>query len=147
MPCLKWHPDIPKRPEMLLLLHPPAAAHPSPLYRITGGLPSRFHLTRLRIHSTASRTPVPFNALTGSTRLSRTPPPFSPSKTGRTSPSLIRTVSTQSSRSCLLAKTRMGTPTMDEDASTDSSTNLHSARRPVTVSSSRSPGEVPMGLA
>ena len=125
----------------------PLQLSPFPPYRITGGLPSRFHLTLLRTHSTASRTPVPFNALTGSTRLSRTPPPFSPSKTGLTSPSLIRTVSTQSSRSCLFAKTRMGTPTVDEDASTDSSTSLHSARRPVRVSSSRPPWTVPTELA
>ncbi|KAH0357148.1 hypothetical protein KCU81_g362, partial [Aureobasidium melanogenum] len=60
--------------------------------------------------STASLTPVPVRALRGRTLLSLTLPPFSPSIILRTKPSLMRTTSTQSSRSCLLARTRRGTP-------------------------------------
>jgi hypothetical protein len=40
---------------------------------ITGGRDSLFHFTRLRTHSTASRTPVPVKALIGNTLLSLTP--------------------------------------------------------------------------
>ncbi|CBF89092.1 uncharacterized protein ANIA_10107 [Aspergillus nidulans FGSC A4] len=58
----------------------------------------------------------------GKTRLSRTTPPVSPSNTFRTNPSLIRTTSTESSRSCLLASTRIGTPATSALRSTDSST-------------------------
>lgn len=118
------------------LIPPPSSpppTHPTPhnpTYRITGGLPSLFHRTLLRIHSIASSTPLPFNALTGNTRLSLTPAPLSPSNTRRTNPSLMRTVSTQSSRSCLLASTRIGTPPAASAARTVSSTSLHSARRP-----------------
>src|SRR5215469_5170232 len=63
---------------------------------MTGGRLSLFHLTLLHNHSTASSTPVPVKALQGNTRLSLTLPPFSPSKTFLTKPSLILTTSTQS---------------------------------------------------
>ena len=99
-------------------------------YRITGGRPSLFHLTWLCAHSTAACTPDLSSALTGSTRLSRTPVPVSPSKTFRTNPSLIRTTSTQYSRSCLLANTKIGTPATSALWRTDSSTCRHSSRRP-----------------
>src|SRR6187402_1437289 len=104
---------------------------PSQHHLITGGLPSLFHLTLLLTHSTASLTPVPVNALTGSTLEPLIPAPFSPSKTFFTSPSLILTTSTQSSRSCLLANTNNGTPSVSECCSTSSSTNLHSSNRPL----------------
>ena len=77
---------------------------------MTGGRPSLFHTTRLLTHSTASFTPDPRSALTGSTRLSRIMPPFSPSKTFLTKPSLILTTSSESSRSCLFARTSIGIP-------------------------------------
>ena len=107
----------------------PTSPFPFPPYLITGPLPSRFHLTRVLTHSTASLTPSPLNALTGSTLESLTPPPFSPSNTRRTSPSFMRTVSTQSSRSCLLARIRMGMPDVAEEARTDSRTRRASWRR------------------
>ena len=47
---------------------------------MTGGRPSLFHFTLLRTHSTASLTPVPVSALTGSTLESRMLAPLLPSK-------------------------------------------------------------------
>ena len=123
---------------------PPASSPTNPHpYRITGPLPSLFHLTRLPTHSTASLTPSPLNALTGKTRLSRTPPPLSPSNTLLTSPSLIRTVSTQSSRSCLFASTSSGIDAVLGCASTASSVCLHSSKRP-TCALPRSPSSLPL---
>lgn len=101
-----------------------------PHHLITGGLLSLFHLTLDLTQSTASCTPVPVSADTGSTRESRIPPAFSPSNTRLTSPSLMRTTSTQSSRSCLLARISSGTPSASEFCSTSSSTKRHSSRRP-----------------
>lgn len=108
---------------------------------ITGGRLSLFHLTLDLIQSIASLTPVPVRADTGSTRESRMPPDFSPSKTRLTNPSLIRTTSTQSSRSCLLARINSGTPSASEFCSTSSSTARHSSRRPL-FSCSRSPSPI-----
>jgi hypothetical protein len=101
-------------------------------YRITGGLASLLKAIRLHSHSTASCTPVPDNALHGNTLLSRTFPPFSPSNTLLTKPSLIRTTSTQSSLSCLFASTNIGTPLVSSFSSTCSSTKRHSSKRPMS---------------
>jgi len=96
-------------------------------HRKAGGRPSLFHFTLLLTHSTASSTPVPLNALTGNTLLSRILAPFSPSNTLFTKPSLILTTSTQSSRSCLFANTNNGTPSVSLCCNTSSRTNLHSS--------------------
>src|ERR1700761_5996065 len=109
-----------------------------------GGLCSLFHLTRLPNHSTASSSPVPVRALQGSTLLSRTLAPFSPSNTLLTNPSFILTTSTQSSLSCLLAKTNNGTPSASACWRTSSNTSLHSFNRPSSSSStSSSPSFLP----
>ena len=104
------------------------------LYRQTGGRASLFHFILLRNHSTASCTPVPVKALQGNTLLSLTLPPFSPSNTLRTNPSFILTTSTQSSLSCLLAKTSSGTPSASSLCSTSSSTSRHSSSLPSSIS-------------
>jgi len=101
-------------------------------YLITGGLASLLNAILLHNHSTASCTPVPVSALQGSTLLSLTFPPFSPSNTLLTKPSLILTTSTQSSRSCLFASINIGTPLASSFASTLSKTNLHSSNRPIS---------------
>lgn len=104
--------------------------------RRAGGLASLFHLTLLQSQSTASLTPVPVRALKGRTLLSLTLPPFSPSTILRTKPSLIRTTSTQSSRSCLLARTRRGTPSVSPFCKMLSSTSLHSSSLPCSSTAS-----------
>lgn len=101
-------------------------------YLITGGLASLLNAILLHNHSTASCTPVPVSALQGNTLLSLTLPPFSPSNTLLTNPSLILTTSTQSSRSCLFASIKMGTPLASSFARTLSSTSLHSSKRPIS---------------
>jgi len=101
-------------------------------YLITGGLASLLNAILLHSHSTASCTPVPVSALHGSTLLSLTFPPFSPSNTLLTKPSLILTTSTQSSRSCLFASINIGTPLASSFANTLSKTNLHSSSRPIS---------------
>ena len=102
------------------------------IYRMTGGLASLLKAILLHSHSTASCTPVPVKALHGSTLLSLTFPPLSPSNTLLTKPSLILTTSTQSSRSCLLANINIGTPLASSFASTLSKTSLHSSNRPMS---------------
>jgi hypothetical protein len=102
------------------------------LYRMTGGRDSLLNAIRVHNHSTASCTPAPVSALHGKTLLSLTFPPFSPSNTRLTNPSLMRTTSTQSSRSCLFARTNIGTPLVSSFCSTLSSTSLHSSRRPTS---------------
>lgn len=101
-------------------------------HRISGGLASLLNAILLHNHSTASWTPVPVSALQGSTLLSLTLPPFSPSKTLLTNPSLILTTSTQSSRSCLFASINIGTPLASSFCSTLSRTSLHSSSRPMS---------------
>lgn len=101
-------------------------------YRITGGLASLLKAILLHNHSTASCTPVPVSALQGNTRLSLILPPFSPSNTLRTNPSLILTTSTQSSLSCLFARISIGTPLASSFANTLSKTSLHSSSLPIS---------------
>ena len=104
----------------------------SPNYRIIGGLLSLFPIILVTNHSTASLTPVPVNALHGKTLLSLTFAPFPPSNTLLTNPSLMRTTSTQSSRSCLFASTKTGTPDVSSLPRIASRTSLHSSSRPLS---------------
>src|SRR6266536_4639967 len=122
-------------------IDPKTITSPTRCHLITGGLPSLFHFTLLLTHSTASLTPVPVSALIGNTLESLILAPFSPSKTFLTNPSLILTTSTQSSLSCLFAKTNNGTPSVSLCVKTSSNTNLHSSNLPL-LSCSKFPSPI-----